>query len=50
MNYNNNRFIELFNNLNENEAKTLYRKLAHKHHPDKGGDTETMQQLNIAYT
>ncbi|MCK9568705.1 hypothetical protein M0R72_07180 [Candidatus Pacearchaeota archaeon] len=26
-----------------------YRALANQHHPDKGGDTRTMQQVNAAY-
>lgn len=29
--------------------KTAYRKLASKHHPDKGGDVKTMQKINAAY-
>lgn len=32
------------------EIKALYRELAQKHHPDHGGDTATMQQVNAAYT
>ncbi len=31
------------------EVKTLYRKLAIQHHPDKGGAVETMQAINNAY-
>lgn len=31
------------------ELKAEYRKLAKKHHPDHGGDTETMQQINNDY-
>ena len=31
------------------EIKTLYRELAFKHHPDHGGDTRTMQDINAAY-
>lgn len=31
------------------EVKTLYRKLAFQHHPDHGGDTETMKQVNSQY-
>lgn len=31
------------------EADKLYKDLAKKHHPDKGGDTETMQQINADY-
>lgn len=29
--------------------KTLYRELAKKFHPDHGGDTRTMQDINAAY-
>jgi len=29
--------------------KKLYRKLAMKHHPDAGGDTETMKAVNAEY-
>lgn len=31
------------------EAKRLYHKLAVKHHPDLGGDLETMQAINAEY-
>lgn len=31
------------------EVKKLFRGLARKHHPDLGGDTETMQKLNASY-
>jgi len=31
------------------EVKKLYRKLAHQHHPDKGGRLEDMQALNAEY-
>lgn len=31
------------------EIKKQYRKLCSIHHPDKGGNTETMQELNIQY-
>lgn len=30
-------------------VKTLYRDLAKKHHPDLGGDTATMQAVNVEY-
>lgn len=30
-------------------VKKLYRKLAAKYHPDKGGDTRTMQEINADY-
>lgn len=32
------------------EIKALYRKFALRWHPDRGGDTATMQQVNAAYT
>ena len=31
------------------DLKAQYRKLAMKHHPDKGGDTETMKAVNAEY-
>jgi len=31
------------------ELKGLYRKLAQQHHPDRGGDTATMQAINAEY-
>ena len=31
------------------DIKKAYRKLASKHHPDKGGDTATFQQIQSAY-
>lgn len=31
------------------EVKTAFRKKAHEHHPDKGGDTEKFKELNEAY-
>lgn len=33
----------------EDEIKKAYRKLASKHHPDKGGDTATFQNIQTAY-
>jgi len=32
------------------EAKSLYRELAMKHHPDRGGDLATMQAINAEYS
>jgi curved DNA-binding protein len=31
------------------EIKRAYRKLASKHHPDRGGDTQTFQEIQTAY-
>ena len=31
------------------EVKKRYKELALKHHPDRGGDTATMQQINLEY-
>ena len=31
------------------ELKSLYRKLAMRHHPDRGGNVETMQEVNSEY-
>eukprot|EP01025_Chloroclados_australasicus_P030807 TRINITY_DN309_c0_g1_i1.p1 TRINITY_DN309_c0_g1~~TRINITY_DN309_c0_g1_i1.p1 ORF type:complete len:432 (-),score=76.90 TRINITY_DN309_c0_g1_i1:478-1773(-) len=36
-------------NATEDELKRAHRKLALKHHPDKGGDAEKFQEINQAY-
>jgi DnaJ-class molecular chaperone len=36
-------------NANADEIKQAYRRLAGKHHPDKGGDTATFQKIEEAY-
>lgn len=33
----------------QDQIKTAYRKLASKHHPDKGGDTSVFQKIQAAY-
>ena len=38
-----------FEKGNENEIKNEYRRLAKLHHPDLGGDTATMQEINLQY-
>ena len=36
-------------NASQDEIKRAYRKLAMQHHPDRGGDTQTLAQINEAY-
>jgi len=36
-------------NATQDEIKKAYRKLASAHHPDKGGDTKTFQEIEEAY-
>ena len=36
-------------NADVKEIKTAFRKLASKHHPDKGGDAEKFKELQTAY-
>lgn len=33
-----------------NELKKVYKDLAMKHHPDRGGSTEIMQAINAEYS
>ena len=37
------------NGASEDEIKKAYRKLASRHHPDKGGDTAKFQEIQTAY-
>lgn len=37
------------NCTNPDEIRAAYRALVKEHHPDLGGDTRTMQQINAAY-
>ena len=42
--------MKYFNNCSTlNEVKALYRNLAKTHHPDKGGNLATMQEINNEY-
>jgi len=36
-------------NATADDIKRAYRKLASKHHPDRGGDTKTFQEIQTAY-
>ena len=36
-------------NASEQEIKKAYRRLAHKYHPDKGGDEKRFKEINEAY-
>lgn len=36
-------------NASDDEIKKAYRRLAHQHHPDKGGDKKKFQEINEAY-
>lgn len=44
------KLLELKAPFTSSQAKTNYRRLAMKHHPDKGGNTEKMKRLNEAYS
>lgn len=42
--------VQYFEGLNEeNLIKSRYKELAKEHHPDLGGDTEAMKQVNAQY-
>lgn len=43
------KLLEVEKNSSEAEVKKAYRKLAVKHHPDKGGDPEKFKEITRAY-
>jgi len=43
------KILGLSPHYSKEELKIQYRKLAKKHHPDHGGNTDTFKQIQIAY-
>ena len=43
------KIIGVDKNASKEEIKQAYRKLAHQHHPDKGGDEKRFKEINEAY-
>jgi len=43
------KYFRLTNESTIDEVKKQYKKLAFKHHPDLGGSTEIMQEINAEY-
>ena len=41
--------LELHRDASPDDIKKAYRKLAMKHHPDKGGDADTFKEITKAY-
>lgn len=41
--------LDVYPGSSEEEIKAAYKKLASKHHPDKGGDPDAMAEINQAY-
>ncbi|HIP50181.1 MAG TPA: J domain-containing protein [Candidatus Pacebacteria bacterium] len=49
MNTNYYTILGIEKSASEKEIKTAFRKLAHKYHPDKGGDEKKFKEINEAY-
>lgn len=47
---NGSHLLEIDENIDLKKLKSLYRKASMKHHPDRGGSVEKMQQINEAFT
>jgi len=43
------KILNIARNASKDEIKRAYRKLAHKFHPDKGGDEKHFKEINEAY-
>lgn len=43
------QILEIDRNASQDEIKKAYRRLASKHHPDRGGDTAKFQEIQVAY-
>jgi len=41
--------LEVSRDVSQEEIKKAYHKLAHKYHPDRGGDEAKMKEVNEAY-
>lgn len=43
------KILGLSKSASQDDVKRSFRELAHKHHPDKGGDAEKFKEINEAY-